>query len=368
MTTSLLIRTLKPFLKFFALAVLATACAGETSSRSTKTSTSEHSGKSATLQQTGQESFAEKAEVVVTNGGPLSIPSEAPPPNQEGNTCSADTTTYLTCEALKAALHAKGLDHVTVIITVATSIFMQNAQQSFEDNRACILNVFRSVQPRRKRFRFWGIDDLQRKLEDGIEQCAAASNQSLDDAIRNGVATANQMAEAVKKSIPDHGSVFLALKYLTDVARSCITPDVKVILRLPSPNAVAASFQALAVQTFNDGIQILRVRQVLGLGVNIIFNTNMVQVKINSQIASQTLAQIRNAYSIAATSLQESTGFPVRIEYVGQIAASSVVVQNAQGQPALTVTTSLDPSMSRGEILSKLLGQLDGRKPCIEIK
>ena len=362
MTTSLLIRTLKPFFKFFALAVLATACAGETSSRSTETSTSGHSAKSVTLQQTGQDSFPEEPGVEVTDGGPLSIPSEAPPPNQEANTCSADTTTYLTCEALKAALH------VTVIITVATSIFMQNAQQSFEDNRACILNVFRSVQPRRKRFRLLRIADLQSQLEDGIEQCAAASNQRLDDAIRNGVATANQMAEAVKKSIPDHGSVFLALKYLTDVARSCITPDVKVILRLPSPDAVAASFQALAVQTFNDGIQILRDRQVLGLGVNIIFNTNMVQVKINSQIASQTLAQIRNAYSIAATSLQESTGFPVRIEYVGQIAASSVVVQNAQGQPALTVTTSLDPSMSRGEILSKLLGQLDGRKPCIEIK
>ncbi len=369
MSTSLPIRTLYPILKFIALAVLTNACAGETASRSTETSTSEHSGKSATLQQTGQEIFAEELEVDVTPGGSQSILPEAPPPNQEANTCSADTTTYLTCEALKAALHAKGLDHMTVIITVATSLFMQNAQQSFELQRACILDVFRSVRPPGRKYRITDMDYLQVQLEAGIKQCTIASNQRLADEIRNGVATANQMAEAVKRIIADQGSVFPALKYLTDVARSCMTPDVKVILRLPSPNAVAASFQALALQTFNDGRKRLQGRGVLGIGVKIIFKTNMVQSKVASLIARQTLAQIQNAYSIAAKTLQESTGFPVQIEYYdAPVSASSAVVLNAQGQDVLALITSLNLSMSQGAILGKLLEQVSGGKRCIEIR
>lgn len=336
------------------------ACAGQKSGDGPSSSSAGASSKMATTQIDGEEAGAP------TPGTQTPAESAAP---EETVECTPDTTASLTCEALKAAIRARGLDRMTVIINVATDAFMQSATADMATDQACILNAFRSVEPAGRKFRVFSMDDLVAQLEALIDGCNQDRQRRIAAAIEQGVASANQMAESVKNSILSQAGIFPPLKYLPEIGGSCVKPDVKVILRLPAPADVAARMQAFAVDTFNQGIAILRSRGVIGVGVQIALNSRLGRKTIDTMIAGQTIEQIQSAYGVAAQSLAQSTGFPVQIEYVtGAVEASSVVVKNAQGQDALRLISSLRPDMSRGAIIGQLIGQWLGGKSCIEVR
>lgn len=331
------------------------ACAGQKPGDGKAASSAGVSSKMAITQVDGDESGAQNP-----------AGSVAP---EETVECTADTTVSLTCEVLKSAIRSKGLDRITVIINVATDSFMKSATADMAADQACILNAFRSVQPPGRKFRVFSIDELTAQLEVLIEGCNQERQRRIAAAIEAGVDSANQMAESVKNSIMQQSGIFPPLKYLVEIGGSCIKPDVKVILRLPSPADVTARMHNFAVETFNQGIAILRSRGVLGVGVQIALNSRLARKTIDAMIAGQTVNQIRGAYGVAAETLAKSAGFPVQIEYVtGAVDASSVVVRNAQGQDALTLISSLRPDMSRGAIIGQLIGQWLGGKPCIEVR